>query len=67
MSAPVEELPASLVVGVGDGVAFGQDGEPVGRDNARPADWIKATQISLRAVGGMPVEGIRLCSPSCRP
>ena len=33
MSAPVEELPASLVVGVGDGVAFGQDGEPVGRED----------------------------------
>jgi hypothetical protein len=37
------------VVDVGDGVAFGQDGE-VGRENTRPADWIKA-KISSAVCG----------------
>lgn len=67
VSAPAEELLAALVTG--DGVAFEQDGE--GRDkgrNARPADWIKAKMSSVVCgwSGRVPVEGIRLCSLSCR-
>ena len=38
----MEELPAAVVIGVGYGVVFGQDGE-VGREERNwPADWTKA-------------------------
>ena len=61
-------MPAAVVIGVGDGVALGQDGEVEREKRNWPADWTKA-KISTAGCGrsGAPVDaGMRLCSPSCR-